>query len=267
MNCLLEAIGLALPGNGTIPAVDPTAQGAGARRRRGRSWSCSRGHQAARHRHRRSPSTTPSPWTWPWAAPPTPCCTRWPSPHEAGVDLPAGAAQRDVRAHAVHLQGLALAARKCTWRTWTAPAASAPSSRRLVTQARGAAPGRADRHRRHAGRDHRRRADPGCRRHPPAGDAVHRGRRPGGAVRQPGARRARWSRAPAWTPSCFVFEGAAMVFESQDECLAALARREVTARPGGGHPLRGPQGRPGHAGDALAHLHDQGPGAGQAAWR
>ncbi len=51
MNCLLEAIGLALPGNGTILAVDPErqelARAAGtADHGAGRS-----GHQAARHRH------------------------------------------------------------------------------------------------------------------------------------------------------------------------------------------------------------------------
>jgi dihydroxy-acid dehydratase len=46
-------------------------------------------------------------------------------------------------------------------------------------------------------------------------------------------------------PSCFVFKGAAIVFESQDECLAALERREVKA----GHVVviryEGPKGGPG----------------------
>ena len=50
MNCLTEAIGMGLRGNGTIPAV----------------WSA-----------------TLRRWTWPWAAPPTPCSTCPPSPTSA----------------------------------------------------------------------------------------------------------------------------------------------------------------------------------------
>ncbi len=67
-------------------------------------------------------------------------------------------------------------------------------------------------------------------------------------------------------PGCFVFEGEAVVFEGQDECLPALAQRRI--QPGQVVVIRyeGPQGGPGHAGDALPHLHDQGAGAGQAAW-
>jgi dihydroxy-acid dehydratase len=46
-------------------------------------------------------------------------------------------------------------------------------------------------------------------------------------------------------PSCFIFEGEAIVFESQDECLAALALRQVKA----GHVVviryEGPKGGPG----------------------
>jgi dihydroxy-acid dehydratase len=46
-------------------------------------------------------------------------------------------------------------------------------------------------------------------------------------------------------PGCLQFEGAAVVFESQDECLAALARREV--KPGQVVVIRyeGPKGGPG----------------------
>ncbi|MCC7519654.1 MAG: dihydroxy-acid dehydratase [Verrucomicrobiae bacterium] len=46
-------------------------------------------------------------------------------------------------------------------------------------------------------------------------------------------------------PECFVFEGSAIVFESQDECLAALAKREV--KPGHVVVIRyeGPRGGPG----------------------
>ena len=46
-------------------------------------------------------------------------------------------------------------------------------------------------------------------------------------------------------PSCFVFEGEALVFDSQDDCLAALAMRQVKA----GHVVviryEGPKGGPG----------------------
>lgn len=46
-------------------------------------------------------------------------------------------------------------------------------------------------------------------------------------------------------PDCFVFEGEAIVFDSQDECIAALERREVKA----GHVVviryEGPKGGPG----------------------
>jgi dihydroxy-acid dehydratase len=46
-------------------------------------------------------------------------------------------------------------------------------------------------------------------------------------------------------PDCFVFEGTAVVFDSQDECLAALARRDV--KPGDVVVIRyeGPCGGPG----------------------
>ena len=46
-------------------------------------------------------------------------------------------------------------------------------------------------------------------------------------------------------PACFVFEGEALVFDSQDECLAALAARKV--RPGHVVVIRyeGPKGGPG----------------------
>jgi dihydroxy-acid dehydratase len=46
-------------------------------------------------------------------------------------------------------------------------------------------------------------------------------------------------------PACFVFEGEALVFESQDECLAALAMRKV--KPGQVVVIRyeGPKGGPG----------------------
>ena len=65
MNCLTEAIGMALRGNGTIPAVYS------ARLRLAK--------QPGMKIMELVPSTTPRPWTWRWAAPPTPCCTCPPS--------------------------------------------------------------------------------------------------------------------------------------------------------------------------------------------
>ncbi len=47
-----------------------------------RERACARGTSSTR-----PPWPTPWPWTWPSAAPPTPSCTCWPSPDEAGVEL------------------------------------------------------------------------------------------------------------------------------------------------------------------------------------
>ena len=87
MNCLTEAIGLALPGNGSMLATHVARKGlfeqaggvvvdlcrryyergrrVGPAPQRGQPWP---------------PSRTPSPSTWPWAGPPTRCCTCWPPP-------------------------------------------------------------------------------------------------------------------------------------------------------------------------------------------
>ena len=57
--------------------------------------------------------------------------------------------------------------------------------------------------------------------------------------------RAASSRAPGWTPAASQFEGPAVIFESQDEVLAALALRQV--KPGQVVIIRyeGPRGGPG----------------------
>ena len=55
-----------------------------------------------------------------------------------------------------------------------------------------------------------------------------------------------------------VFEGTARVFERERAALDALEDGTITARRRRGHPLRGPQGRPGHARDARHHRRDQG---------
>ena len=55
-----------------------------------------------------------------------------------------------------------------------------------------------------------------------------------------------------------VFEGTARVFERERAALDALEDGTITARRRRRDPLRGPQGRPGHARDARHHRRDQG---------
>jgi dihydroxy-acid dehydratase len=87
MNCLCEALGVALPGNGTIPAVDP---------KRVELWKAA-AKRALRLPKRGSSSGTSSPaspsrtrwhWMWRWAAAPTPSSTPWLSPTKPGSTSP-----------------------------------------------------------------------------------------------------------------------------------------------------------------------------------
>ena len=80
MNCLMEALGLALPFNGTALARSAEREDAGPQSRGTHPRSGSTGHPPARYRHRRGPGRQPSPWIWQWAARPTPSCIPWPSP-------------------------------------------------------------------------------------------------------------------------------------------------------------------------------------------
>ena len=57
---------------------------------------------AQQHRQPRTRSRTPSPAWPPRAAPPTPCCTCWPSPREFGIPLRHRRLRRHRRAHAAH---------------------------------------------------------------------------------------------------------------------------------------------------------------------
>ena len=59
------------------------------------------------------------------------------------------------------------------------------------------------------------------------------------------------------------FSGPAKVFDSEEETLAALERRENPAGQRRCHPLRGPQGRPRHERDADGHVRDHGGRAGK----
>ena len=77
MNCLCEALGMALPGNGTILAVDPRREELARAAARQLLNADRPRSQAAGHRHRAMRSTTRLRWTWRWAARPTPCCTPW----------------------------------------------------------------------------------------------------------------------------------------------------------------------------------------------
>ena len=63
--------------------------------------------------------------------------------------------------------------------------------------------------------------------------------------------------------SILKFAGPARVFESQDAAVRRHPGRPGRSRRRGGDPLRGPEGRPGHAGDALSDQLSEVEGAGQ----
>ena len=189
MNCLAEVIGMALPGNGTIPAAyserirfakDSRRAGHGGARRRPASRATSSPTR---------PSATPWPPTRAWAAAPTPCCTSPPSPPRPASSSTCSASTRS-RPSVPHICKLA-------------PAGDAPHGRPLPR-------------RRHPGgheaassppaswtaRRSRWPAAPSPRRSPapasptttssgPLDEPVPRHRRPGRAVRQPRPRRRR----------------------------------------------------------------------------
>ena len=64
--------------------------------------------------------------------------------------------------------------------------------------------------------------------------------------------------------SLLVFEGPAHVVESQDEAVEHILGDKVKGRRRGGGALRGPQGRAGHAGDALPTSYIKSKGLGKA---
>ena len=57
--------------------------------------------------------------------------------------------------------------------------------------------------------------------------------------------------------------GPARVFDGEEACFAAVEARRLQGRRGAGHPLRGAQGRPGHARDAVHHRRALRPGPGR----
>ena len=74
--------------------------------------------------------------------------------------------------------------------------------------------------------------------------------------------RARWPRRAAVVKVAGIdvdrFEGTARVFDGEDAAMEAILAGRDRAGHRGGHPLRGPQGRPGHAGDAGRHRRHEG---------
>ncbi len=83
MNCLCEALGIALPGNGTILARTPERE---EHYRRSAARLLHLVEENVRPLDIITPprSTTPSPWIWRWEARPTRCCTRWLSATRVG---------------------------------------------------------------------------------------------------------------------------------------------------------------------------------------
>ena len=73
---------------------------------------------------------------------------------------------------------------------------------------------------------------------------------------------ARSSRSPGMT-SHRAHRGPARVFDGEEACFAAVEARRLPGRRGAGHPLRGAQGRPGHARDAVDHRRALRPGPGR----
>ena len=114
MNCLTEALGLALPGNGSTLATHAARRDLFVARRpdrrrpvppllRARTTSrCCRARSPTRRRSR-----TRWRWTSPWAARPTPCCTSWPPPMKARSTSRCTRHRRDQPAGAVPVQGRA----------------------------------------------------------------------------------------------------------------------------------------------------------------
>ncbi len=79
MGCVMEALGLSLPGDATIPA--PYSARLTLARQSGKAAvEVARKGWNIRRFITRPVSTTPWRWTRPWVAPPTPCCTSWRSP-------------------------------------------------------------------------------------------------------------------------------------------------------------------------------------------
>ena len=124
MNCLTEAIGMGLRGNGTIPAVWS------ARLRLAKHAGMQIMELVAKNIRPRDimtppPSTTPRRWTWPWAAPPTPCSTCPPSPTSAASSwiwiCPTRSPPKPPTCAILPPPGIPI------WRIWRARAACTPS--------------------------------------------------------------------------------------------------------------------------------------------
>ena len=255
MNCLCEALGHGAarqrhdPGHRSPERDDALpARGRRGDRRPGRRRTSARARSSRPRR-----STTPSPSTWRWAAARTRCCTRWPSRIEAGVAVPARAAQRG-RRRACRTSARSARPRR-TYHIEDVHRAGGISA--ILQRARAASPARwtstaltvtgqtlgeniAD-----APVQRR-------RRHPPARAALPAHGRPGGAVRQPGARR-RGGQDRRGRPEPGQFRGPARdLREPGRGAQRRSSAGKVEGRRRRRDPLRGPARRPGHAGDARA---------------
>ena len=125
MNCLCEALGIALPGNGTILGRSPERHELARTGRRAAASSWSRATSASATSSPPRRSTTPWRWTWRWADRPTPCCTCW-RWRARPTSITRSPLQRGRRPRAAPGQGLppGTASASGTSRTCTRPAAS-----------------------------------------------------------------------------------------------------------------------------------------------
>ena len=249
------------------------------------------------------PSRTPWPSTSPWAAPPTRSCTCWPPPRRptstsASTDI--DAVSRRVPCLAKVAPERRPRRARTTWRTCTAPAASPPSSasctargllnedvhsvHSAVARRTGWRPGTCAAAPRPPEAVELWHAAPGCVRSAEAfsqserwetldtdaaggciRDAEHAYSKDGGLAVLKGnlAVDGCVVKTAGVDESIWTFEGPAVVCESQDEAVEKILAQADQGGRRRRHPLRGPQGRPRHAGDALPDVVPEGPRPGQ----
>ena len=204
-------------------------------------------HPSPGHHDRRAPSTTPRPSTWPWAAPPTPCSTCPPSPTSAASSIDLDMAN-EINAKTPNLCHLAPAGH--TYMEDLDGAGGVYAVMKELTQ-EGLCwtPACITCHRQDRRREHRQGADnldpeiirpidnPYMRR-PAASPCSSGNLAPDGCVVKQSAVAPEMMRPLPAPPGCST---ARRTPSPPSTPAASSARRR------GGHPLRGPQGRPRHA--------------------